>query len=131
MGTELAGCQRQGKNCEKRGNRQRTRTTVSIGLGLRDHHDARGGELSSNIIGQIPGLVGGSRSEAEVGDHIASRDSVQHATRALRSLFQSAWHDQADNDPSESSDDDIGNKRKWQEDTPAQIAPRGRCRKRP
>jgi hypothetical protein len=50
---------------------------------------------------------------------------------ALRSLFQSAWHDQADDDPSENSDDDIGHERKWQEDTPAQIAPRRRCRKRP
>jgi hypothetical protein len=49
---------------------------------------------------------------------------------ALRSLFQSAWHDQANDDPSENSDDDIGHKRKWQEDTPAQIAP-SRYRKRP
>src|SRR3984893_13048858 len=45
--------------------------------------------------------------------------------------FPSAWHDQADNDPSKNGDNDVCHERKWQEDAPAQIAPRGGCRKRP
>src|SRR5258707_14766309 len=50
-------------------------------------------------------------------------------TPNLRS--RSAWHEQSHNDPRQNSDANIGREREWQEDTPTQIAPRSRCRKRP
>ena len=56
---------------------------------------------------------------------------ARRATRLRPYRLPSAWHDQGDNDPSENGDNDVCHERKWQEDTPAQIAPRGGCRKRP